>query len=91
MHHYNGYHQGFHHTPMQQPPYNPGLLGVLGGVINLTTTVLYGGARIVRTVVEGSVWYGEYPPHHHAGCGCHHHHQCHVQCCPETHDCCGCC
>lgn len=78
------------YMPPHPHPYQPGLMGVFGGVINLTTAALYGGARIVRTVVEGSVWHGEYPPHHDC-CGCHHHHVCHVQCCPETHNCCGCC
>jgi hypothetical protein len=84
------YHHHDCYMPPHPHPYQPGLMGVFGGVINLTTAALYGGARIVRTVVEGSVWHGEYPPHHDC-CGCHHHHVCHVHCCPETHNCCGCC
>jgi hypothetical protein len=84
MHHHHDY-----HTPAYTYPHQPGLLGVFGGVINLTTAALYGGAHIVRTIVEGSVWHGEHPPHH-GRCTCHGH-ACHVDCCPETHNCCGCC
>lgn len=83
------YHHDYHGPPYLHP-YQPGLMGVFGGVINLTTSVLYGGARMVRTVVEGSVWHGEYPPYH-GSCGCRHHHGCHVRCCPETYHSCGCC
>jgi len=78
------------HVPPYTHPYHSGLMGLVGGVLNLTTSALYGGARIVRTVVEGSVWHGEYPPHY-GHCGCHHQHVCHVHCCPESYHCCGCC
>lgn len=83
MHHYD-YH-------CQQPTqlYHSGLMGVFGGVMNLTTSVLYGGASIVRTIVEGSVWHAEYPQYH--TCCQYSQHVCHVHCCPEQYSCCGCC
>jgi len=43
----HSYYGGYHH---------PGLMGVLGGVIGLTTATLHGGVRVVRTVVEGTLW-----------------------------------
>lgn len=95
MHHYPC-HEGYHGDPHAcGQPFYPGLAGVFGGVINLATSVLYGGASVVRTVVEGSVWHGEYPQHHdccswHGGCGCTQH-VCHRHCVPETYHCCGCC
>jgi hypothetical protein len=87
-----------HHYPGFDPHYagyppHAGLMGIIGGVINLATNTLYGGARIVRTVVEGSVWQAEYPHHYGMG-GCHPQpccHVCHVHCIPETYSCCGCC
>lgn len=80
-----------HHCP---PPHagttrHPGLIGVFGGVINLTTTVLYSGARILRTVVEGAVWQDECPRCH---CSCPQtHHVHHVKCEPEYCGRCNCC
>lgn len=82
-----------HHHYGPPPVYQRGLMGVFGGIINLTTAVLYGGARISRSIVEGAVWGGAEPPYHH-NCCCHHHtihHTRHVHCVPENHDCCGCC
>ena len=100
MHHYPCYEEYYGQYAHGHPhacgqPYHSGLMGVFGGVINLTTSVLYGGARVVRTIVEGSVWHGEYPPHHdccsqHGGCG-YLHHVYHRHCVPETYHCCGCC
>ncbi|MGD8569293.1 MAG: hypothetical protein PVJ39_14495 [Gammaproteobacteria bacterium] len=96
MYHYDDYGNPVPHShPAPHPqPYNPGIVGIVGGVINLTTTALYGGARVVRTIVEGSVWHGEHPYHHHGCCAHQHHgchHACHVHCCPENYSCCGCC
>ena len=85
---YHG-HPAHDHPPHCGQPLHAGLMGVAGGVINLTTSLLYGGARIVRTLVEGSVWHGEYPPQH--GCGGCVQHVCHLHCVPETYPCCGCC
>lgn len=68
---------------------NPGLLGVFGGIINLTTASLRGGANIIRTVVEGSVWHS----HQHDRCGCGGRPVCHcyhTECSPRTYGC-GCC
>lgn len=91
------------HPNAMAPGYHPGLLGVFGGFINLTTAALQGGARLVRTVVEGSIWHGCHDPwgacqSHHGhggGCGCHHGHPhgcCHVECQPPSypgcHRCC---
>lgn len=81
------------HYPHQAYPQHTGLVGLVGGIINLTTSSLFGGARIVRTLVEGSVWGAEHPPHY-GSCGCCQQHCCHVHhlhCIPETHDGCGCC
>jgi hypothetical protein len=68
------------------PVYQPGLIGVFGGIINLTVAALQGGARVVRTVVEGSVW-DAYPEHH--DCCTHHHERphgcCRVECYPPMY------
>ncbi len=69
-----------HHHPCHNATH-AGLVGVIGGLINLTTTALYGGTRIVRTIVEGAVWHAEHPPYYH---GCHHS-SC---CCQQHHSCC---
>ena len=81
---------GFHH--------HSGLMGVFGGMINLTTAFLQGGATIVRTIVEGSVWHGCHPEHHHfhhgccSGCYAQGHHSYHVECLPHSYPChCSCC
>ncbi|TAN74300.1 MAG: hypothetical protein EPN14_09325 [Gallionella sp.] len=87
-----------HHYPYGcGQPGHSGLTDVFGGAINLATSVLYGGARVVRTIVEGSVWHSEHPQHHDCcpqhgdcGCGCPHHVY-HRHCVPETYHCCGCC
>ncbi len=98
MHHYP-YHGDCHfdHPYACGQPLHSGLMGVFGGVINLTTSMLYGGARVVRTIVEGSVWHGEYPQqqdccsqHDGCSCGCLQHIY-HRHCVPETYHCCGCC
>lgn len=92
------YHHGFHH---RQPhalhhaaAYHPGLIGVFGGLINLTTSALMGGARVIRTIVEGSVWHSCHMGGHHGhhGCSCcQPHHYYHVECHPPVyrgHCCC---
>lgn len=87
MRHYprHGYRPRIHH--------HPGLMGVFGGMINLTTAILQGGATIFRTVVEGSVWHGCHPghDHYHHGCwsGCHMegYHSYHVECLPHSYPC----
>lgn len=75
------------------PPPHAGLAGVAGGVINLATSLLFGGAQIVRTLVEGSVW--QDVPTHHRGCCCGGcvQHVYHVSCVPGTCSCscCRCC
>jgi hypothetical protein len=73
-----------HRGPVQ----HAGLVGIFGGVINLTTAALQGGARIVRTVVEGTMWHAV-----HDGC-CEPEPRCccHVECeppvYPGSHRCC---
>lgn len=89
MHEPDYYYHPFYHYPPPPPVPHTGLVGLAGGMISLATTALYGGARIARTVIEGSVWYGEHPPYHHHHC--HSCHVCHVHCCPPTYECCGCC
>lgn len=81
MHHHYPHGVGPHHPG--HPPH-AGVADVIGGVVNLTTAALYGGARLVRTVVEGTMWYGCHP--HHDPCvgfhpGSYHH---------RYHDCCSC-
>jgi hypothetical protein len=70
-----------------------GLPAVIGGAIHLATTTLYSGARLLRTIVENSVWEAEHPRYYgyaHAGCSpCMH--VCHVHCIPETYECHRCC
>lgn len=77
---------------------HPGLMGVFGGMIDLTTAVLQGGATLVRTIVEGSVWHGchpGYPPYYPAywsGCHVQGHHSYYVECVPHCYPCrCSCC
>lgn len=41
-----------------QPYRRGGLVGVAGGILELTTTALQAGTGLVRTVVEGAVWQG---------------------------------
>lgn len=83
MHEQDAYYHSFYHYPPSMP-YAPvqhaGLMGVAGGMINLATTMMFGGARVVRTIVEGSLWHAEHPPYHRSS------HPCHV-----CHVCCGCC
>lgn len=61
-------------------------MGIVGGVIGLTTATLHGGVKIVRTVVEGTLWGSCYHdqdcyPHH----GCHSsvHHCYNIECRPH--------
>jgi hypothetical protein len=86
------------------PVYHPGVTGIFGGVVNLTVSALQGGARLLRTVVEGTVWHaghdccgpcGHPPVHGGCHCGCCApvaHHCCHVECLPPVypggHPCC---
>lgn len=86
-----------HHRTYHSYPHvgtsHPGLMGVFGGIINLTTATLYGGASILRTIVEGSVWHGCHQGHHHGGyCSCCSDvvHCCHVTCVPPSYSCCCC-
>ena len=59
------------------PQYQPGLIHVFGGLVGLTTAALQGGARLIRTVVEGAVWEGG---------GCYHPHMAHGGCCEPRHE-----
>ncbi len=76
----------------QQPLPNPGLVGIFGGIVNLTTTALEAGATIVRTVVEGTMWHSG-PGHHHWDDHCcePHHCCCSFECRPPVHHNCGHC
>ncbi len=71
---------------------HPGLMGIFGGFINLTTSTLQGGARIIKHVVEGSVWHAEScNDYHYNSCSCHSNcHNYHVECVPRSYDC-SCC
>lgn len=77
------------HYPPSAPRYNAGLVGLFGSMIGLTTAILYGGARVVQTIVEGSVWNSAYDCY--GGCCgcdscCHPMHHCyHVKCQPPTY------
>ncbi len=87
------HHNHHKHYPCH-PTYHPGLMGVFGGIINLTTATLQGAAHITRTVVEGSVWHSCHADHHydhHSDC-CHTVHHCyHVECEPKCFKCSSCC
>jgi hypothetical protein len=89
MYHHHPHHFAPHHPG---PPQHSGLMGVLGGAVNLATSALYGGAGLVRTVVEGTMWHGCHPHHDpccHSGCGCGHHHDCcSCHCVSSCHCCC---
>lgn len=75
---------------------NPGLVGVFGGILGLSTALLQGSARMARTVVEGTMWYGCHDycdgPYHHGSSHCgqhggqhggrHAYHYYHVDCWP---------
>jgi hypothetical protein len=69
------------------PVYQPGLIGVFGSIINLTVAALQGGARVVRTVVEGSIWESH---HEHWRHDCREHFEhphgcCRVECYPPMY------
>ncbi|GAB4379510.1 MAG: hypothetical protein Kow0042_29000 [Calditrichia bacterium] len=86
--HYHSYYHVKHHHPA--PPHG-GLLGIFGGIVGLTTATLQSGARIIRTVVEGTLWHRTHPVYTGCGCPCHHGYHCHhVDCCPPQYPC-GCC
>lgn len=78
QHYYYGYpyrpYGAYHH---------PGLLSVFGGIMNLTIATLGGGARIIRTVVEGTVWHGCYDPGGWSYPVPYHYYQ--IQCCPPAY------
>ncbi len=83
----NGYHhQHRHHHPAHpQPVLYGGLIGVFGGIIGLTTATLHGGARLVKTIVEDTLW-GDCSHHGHYPCDpCCHHYT--VECLPHTYGC----
>jgi len=89
MYHHHPHHFALHHA---NPPHHSGMVGVLGGVVDLATAALYGGSRLVRTVVEGTMWYGCHPHHdpcRQPGWGPGHHHDCcSCWCAPACHCCC---
>ena len=69
-----------------------GLPTLIGSAIHLATTTLYSGARLLRTLVENSVWEAEHPAYGGFGHGCPPCvHVCHVHCIPESYECQGCC
>lgn len=90
-----------HHCYTSGPYYHyvrpsmPGLVDLVGGVMNLAVAALYGSGRMVRTALEGPVWYGVpcgcEPYHHQGGCCGGHHHGCCVECLPPVYSCCCCC
>jgi hypothetical protein len=87
---YGQHHPGYPYPPYA-PAYNPGLVDLFGSMIGLATATIYGGARVIRTIVEGSVWCS----HHdcYGDCGgcdpcCHPMHHCYdVECLPHTYHC----
>lgn len=91
-------HHGFHgHYPHHYGSgHHAGLIGVFGGMINLSTASLQGGAKVVRNVVERILWHGCPDGGHfeHHGCGPDCHGRCHHCCCaeyvPRTYPCCCC-
>lgn len=90
MHHHHPYHHGPH---LPGPPDHPGIAGVFGGVVNLAASALYGGASVIRNVVEGTMWYDchshHFDPGRHCGCDpCHAHDCCSCYCAPSFHHCC---
>jgi len=89
---YNPYYShGYHHP--HGAYYQPGLIGVLGGILGLTTATLQASTRIIRTVVEGTVWYGchdcDFDCYHPDPCFCHHEphaeHCYHIECVPPCY------
>lgn len=82
MDHYHGC------NPYSRPVPNPGLAGILVGIVNLTGTALQGGANLIRTVVEGTMWHSG---GHHDHCCCEPHHCCCYECRPSVHHNCGHC
>ncbi len=74
-----------HHHAHRHCATHGGIVGVLGGVINLTTMALYGGARIIQTVVDGAAWHADHSPY---SCHQHHGHHHHGDCRVGHHDCC---
>lgn len=78
-------HKNYYYPHRSREINHPGIMGAFGGIINLTTATLYGGAKIVRNIVEGSVWHGCDCGHaNHGRCDCCHrvHHKYHVKCLP---------
>lgn len=87
---HNKQHRKYQH---QCNTYQPGLIGVLNGVINLTTTALNGGVTVVRHVVEGSVWGDCHcgSSVHNTQCNSCQTYHCHtIRCSPKTYNC-NCC
>ncbi len=58
--HAHQYYYGCHPVPMAYP----GLLTLFGSSVALVSATLWGGARVVKRVVEGSLW----ESHGHCGC-----------------------
>lgn len=85
-HHYPHSHAG---RPV--PVAYPGLLTLFGSSIALASATLWGGARVVKRVVEGSLW--ESHPcgcSSHGCCACHCYHiECRPPCACHCHCCCG--
>jgi hypothetical protein len=55
------YHHPPYHPPYPPPRAYPGLVDVAGGIIGLTAATLRGGARLVTTLVESTLWGVAYP------------------------------
>jgi hypothetical protein len=80
-------HYGYRPVPMTYP----GLLTLFGSSIALASATLWGGARVVKHVVEGSLWESGRPWHDHHGCCCVHYYR--VECrppCAGSAPCCCC-
>ncbi len=70
-----------------------GFAGILVGTINLATTALYGGARVIRRVIENAAWQGVsdcYPQSHNKpGCYSQPDRHCYcIECVPTTYTSC---
>jgi hypothetical protein len=92
-------HRHEHHHNISYPAlqYQPGLLTLFGSAIGLTSATLWGGAHVVKRIVEGSLW-ESCGSHHGCGCsrrcgcgGCGCAHCCIIECRPAVYRCSCCC
>lgn len=75
------------YPPYPPPPPPPSALGIVQGLLGLSTAVLQGGVMTVQALTNRVVW-GIAPPPPPPWHGYHHHHF--VECRPSYHHGCGC-